>query len=93
MQIQTVKLENKKTGEKKIRNKADYAAMPEGKDWKIASSFDPATKVAPTLDTSKVTAKDIDWRTLRWPAARTFIREKTGTYPSTKAHAEELMSE
>jgi hypothetical protein len=90
MQIQTVKLENKKTGERKILNKSDYDALPEDKDWKIASSSDPA---APAPAKKEVAEKEVDWRKLRWPAARKFIKEKTGTYPATKAHAEELMSE
>lgn len=41
----------------------------------------------------EIKKEEKDWRKLPWFRARNHVRDKTGTMPKNKAHAEELMKE
>lgn len=101
--IATVEIEHKKTGRTKIINKKDYEPKGAHADWVIASERTASQMEAndakkPEGDGGAETPSspvdpDEDWRKMKWPQARQYVKGKTGTIPKSKVHAEELMAE
>ena len=101
--IATVEIEHKKSGRTRIVNKKDFDPKGADKDWTIVESrsreamqeSDDKPSSTPAAEAAPDAPQDIDepdWRKMKWPQARQFIKSLTGEAPKSKAHAEELMS-
>lgn len=106
--IPTVKLVNKVTGEKKIINRSEFDPKTM-KDWVKATGSVPETPKAgasapesiTTLvkeaaeATEKPAKDDVDpnWRDMPWPKRRGYIRGLTGEFPKTIEESESIMAD
>ena len=95
----TIKLINE-DGQTKKMNLADYDAAKE-KDWRPISSEDSKaveSNGADADDAADDGAGDAavdpveDWMKMKWQDARKYVANHTGTFPTSKAHAHELMN-
>lgn len=100
--VATVEIEHKKTGVRRIVNKEDLGQYPDFKKVEARSVADQEAveekaEEAALNETLKEAddspeEPEPDWRDMKWPEARAFVEEKTGTKPKSKAEAEELMT-